>query len=270
MIKFLIAVLFLVGPFPGSCILYAYEGGPPDPRAVCQRFDLKTQSEEAVKCYEEVALENPESPQAQYFLGVAYVWAGDEMSTHKQYLLLKKMDYGSAYLLIDVIYHVRPQWIDEYYQEETEELIEIEKQTREKQERAAPAHEDLTNGFEAHVKPRRVSKELEFLQHAQDALSRDDPESAYRLIEDGLVSDYEEVRDEVKHFIRQNPILHMGARSSFGHEALKESIRTYGEGARELEAQRLSIYKTVAPVEEFSEAQHNFENVFGANESGIE
>lgn len=117
--------------------------------------------------------------------------------------------------------------------------------------------------YKAQVKPQRVSKELESLQYAQNALLRDDPESAYRLLEDGLVSEYDEVREKVKQFMRQDTILYEGARHSFRVESLKESSHMYGKEARGLEERRLSIYKNVAPAEDYSEAQHNFESVFG-------
>ena len=131
--------------------------------------------------------------------------------------------------------------------DETEGLSEIEKQKH----------------LELIPEERRVSEELRYLKYTQDALSRDDPESAYRLIEDGLISEYEEVRDIYRQFIEHNPILYEGARRSFRFESLKESIRMYGEDASELENRRLSIYKTVASVEDYSEARQSFVKVFG-------
>ena len=132
--------------------------------------------------------------------------------------------------------------------DETEGLSEIEKQKH----------------LEPIPEERRASEELRFLRYALDALLlRDDPESAYRLIEDGLISEHEEVRDRFRQFIEQNPKLYEGARRSFRLESLKESIRMYGEDARELENRRLSIYKTVASVEDYSEARQSFVKVFG-------
>ena len=133
--------------------------------------------------------------------------------------------------------------------DETEGLSEVEKQ---KHLEPISPEEDI-----------RVREELIFLRYAYDALLIDDPESAYRLIEDGLISEYEEVRDKFRQFIEQNPKLYEGARRSFRFESLKKSIRMYGEDARELENRRLSIYKTVASVEDYSEARQGFVKVFG-------
>lgn len=147
--------------------------------------------------------------------------------------------------LKDVIPKAKQELLDE-----TEGLSEIEK----------PKHLELISPEEEDI---RVREELTFLTYTQDAISRDDPESAYRLIEDGLISEYELVRDKSRQFIEQNPKLYEGARRSFRLESLKESIRMYGEDARELENRRLSIYKTVASVEDYSEARQSFVKVFG-------
>jgi hypothetical protein len=61
----------------------------------------------------EVARANPEWPKTQYFPGVAYVWAGDKESMRRQYRLIRKMDAGFACLVIDAIYHIWPQWMDD-------------------------------------------------------------------------------------------------------------------------------------------------------------
>ena len=83
------------------------------------------------------------------------------------------------------------------------------------------------------------------------------------MIEDGLISEHEEVRVKSRHFIDQNTQLYEGARSSFTFESLKESLRNYGESARELENRRLSIYKTIVSGEGYSEARESYVKVFG-------
>lgn len=93
-----------------------------DPRTICGKYDIR--SDEAVRCYEKVMHDNPDSPDAHYFLGVAYVWVGDKNSTLKEYKTLREMDIGYAGLLIDAIYHVQPEWFDGYYQEEFKRLEE--------------------------------------------------------------------------------------------------------------------------------------------------
>lgn len=127
-----------------------------------------------------------------------------------------------------------------------------------KAEQGVPEETEDLNEIE-----RQVRQELSFLKYAQDALSRKDPESAYRLIEDGLISEYEEVREKSRQFIEKNAELYEGARRSFRFESLKESLRMYGEDARKLENRRLSIYETIASVEDYSEARQSFVKVFG-------
>jgi hypothetical protein len=41
---------------------------------------------------------------------------------------------------------------------------------RKQSEHLEPSLEEVTGGFEGHVRPRRVGKELEYLQYAQEAL----------------------------------------------------------------------------------------------------
>lgn len=118
----LIVVIFFAAPTSaqfldtGEC----YWENRLDPRTICGKYDIK--SDEAVRCYEKVMHDYPDSPDAHYFLGVAYVWAGDKSATLKEYKTLRDMDTGSAILLIDVIYHVQKEWFDDYYQEEYQRL----------------------------------------------------------------------------------------------------------------------------------------------------
>lgn len=93
-----------------------------DPRTICGKYDIK--SDEAVRCYEKVMHDNPDSPDAHYFLGVAYVWSGDKYSTLKEYKVLREMEIGYAAMLIDVIYHVKPEWYNNYYRKEYKRLEE--------------------------------------------------------------------------------------------------------------------------------------------------
>ena len=59
-----------------------------DPRVVCEKYNIVSNPDVAVECYENVARSNPLSPRAQFFLGVAYIWANDLPSTHKQFEVL--------------------------------------------------------------------------------------------------------------------------------------------------------------------------------------
>jgi len=138
-------------------------------------------------------------------------------------------------------------------QEESEESNEIERQSRAEPQFQKPTPEEIN-----------IRQELGFLRYAQDALSRDDPESAYRLIEDGLISEYKEVRVKARQFIEQHPETLEGAKHSFTFKSFKESISSYGNNAREIEEQRLSIYKSVASAQDYEKARLNFEKVFGS------
>lgn len=108
-----------------------------------------------------------------------------------------------------------------------------------------------------------ISSELQNLDYAQDALERDDLEAAYRLIEDGIVSDYDEVRITSSQFINKHNNILQGARETFTSRALKQSAETYGKDAKKIEHKRLTIYKVVAPMKNYQEAQTNYNNVFG-------
>lgn len=164
------------------------------------------------------------------------------------------------------------------FPEETIGLVEIEQQLREKHEHieSTPVREKPTRPSRSRHekektadkkdenKPWPIRQELIFLKHAQNALSRADLEAAYRLIEDGLVSEYEEVRVKFRQFLKENSELYKGARRSFSVVLLRQSSYTYGkEEAKALERQRLYIYATIASAEDYSKARQNFLKVFG-------
>jgi hypothetical protein len=92
-----------------------------DPRKICSKYKYK--SDMSVKCYEKVAHDNPNSPDAHYFLAVTYIWVGDKNSTLKEYKILKDMGSDYTILLIDVIEKVQPEWFDRYYQEELKRRV---------------------------------------------------------------------------------------------------------------------------------------------------
>jgi len=87
-----------------------------DPRPICIGYDLQSKPQEAVKCYEKVAKNNPDSVDAQLFLGVAYIYADDEQSTRKQYEILKKQSLSTATIML-VGFGIaagKPEWLDYY------------------------------------------------------------------------------------------------------------------------------------------------------------
>lgn len=82
-------------------------------RKKCDQYDIRTQSSEAVKCYEKEARKNPTSPHAQYLLGAAYIYAEDLPGTMKQYSLLRNMSTNFTMLLLDGIAHIQPTWLEQ-------------------------------------------------------------------------------------------------------------------------------------------------------------
>ena len=118
--------------------------------------------------------------------------------------------------------------------------------------------------YEARKEALNIDRELRSLQYANDTLLRGDMEATYRLLEDGLISEYPEVQKKARQFIKQHPDILECARRSFSTNSLKISIGKYRKKeARNIESQRLSIYKTVAPAHDYKKARQNFENIFG-------
>ena len=100
-----------------------------DPRPICEIFDLQSTPQEAVKCYEKVAKDNPDSMTAQNFLGVAYIYADDEISTRKQFEILLKHDLQQAFFFVAFgIAVLKPDWMDYYLerQEQAEKVSEAQ------------------------------------------------------------------------------------------------------------------------------------------------
>jgi len=82
-------------------------------RQMCDKHDLKTHIDEALECLEEAARKNPESPEAQYLLGVAHVYADNLPETQKQYDILRNLSTNFTKLLLDVIAHVKPAMMEQ-------------------------------------------------------------------------------------------------------------------------------------------------------------
>lgn len=110
---------------------------------------------------------------------------------------------------------------------------------------------------------KRIKNELRDLDYAKDALGRNNPTAAYRLLEDRLVSEYPEVKQRCRQFIQENPEVLSAAKETFTEQSLKKSIANNGKLAREIEEKRLSIYKTVASDSDYKKARLNFDSVFG-------
>ena len=78
-------------------------------RKKCEMHNVRTQTDAFLECQERQVKENPVSPEAQYLLGVGYVYAGKKSETWKQYEILKSKSVNFSKLLLDVIVHVRPE-----------------------------------------------------------------------------------------------------------------------------------------------------------------
>lgn len=102
-----------------------------DPRPICIEYDLQSRPQEAVKCYEKVAKNNPDSVEAQLALGVAYIYADDEQSTRKQYEILKKQSLSTATIML-VGFGIaagKPEWLD-YYEKDKKRIEKISEAQR--------------------------------------------------------------------------------------------------------------------------------------------
>ena len=77
----------------------------------CKVFNLREQIEPAVSCYESVARANPDSPEAQYLLAIAYLYAGDAKKTKQQALILEKQSLNFLRLTFHAIAHTDKRFI---------------------------------------------------------------------------------------------------------------------------------------------------------------
>jgi hypothetical protein len=109
-----------------------------------------------------------------------------------------------------------------------------------------------------------IDIKLGVLEYATYAVSRNgDMDRTYRLLEQGIVSEFGEVRDTVRQFIKENPVILDGARHSFTKESLEESIAKYGDRAKKIESDRLDVYKIISSSDDYFQARKNYESVFG-------
>ena len=126
-------------------------------------------------------------------------------------------------------------------------------------------HETTSDEIFKYVEERKdINKELGILEYAKYTISRNgDMDKTYRLLEQVINSRHAVVRKSVKQFIKNNTMILEGARHSFTIESLEESIAKYGDSAKKIESDRLDVYKTIAPSDDYSQARKNYESVFG-------
>ena len=75
--------------------------------------------------------------------------------------------------------------------------------------------DDTSGEIEHRANAARIGNELDFIQYAQDALSWNETEAAFRLLEGFLISEYKEVREGANQLIIQEPIINQGTLHSF-------------------------------------------------------
>ncbi len=56
----------------------------------CKSYNLRFHNEQAIVCYQSVARSNPDSPEAQYLLAMAYLHADDAVRTKRQALIIEQ------------------------------------------------------------------------------------------------------------------------------------------------------------------------------------
>ena len=85
---------------------------------------LETGSDEAIAACGEAVRIHPEYVDARYFLGVQYIYAGDEKATKQQIAALIQLDPdGASPTLIHSMAEIKPDWFDDAYQQELEALF---------------------------------------------------------------------------------------------------------------------------------------------------
>jgi hypothetical protein len=89
-------------------------------------------------------------------------------------------------------------------------------------------------------------------------------ESAYKMLELGLISPREKDRQQAFAMVEKYPEIRDGARQSFSKKALMEKYKLYGKMAYTVEAYRLQYYKqSIATPEEYAQAEQNVNEVLG-------
>jgi hypothetical protein len=102
----------------------------------------------------------------------------------------------------------------------------------------------------------------DFLVYSEKAIKRQDWEAAYRLLEDGLVSSDDVINYQSHQVLKRYPELMDGAKESFSEQSFRETLSKHGDAAFKLEEQRLAIYRTVASLPAYADAEQNFTRVF--------
>jgi len=124
----------------------------------------------------------------------------------------------------------------------------------------------IDNNF--YYNPMRINEALLRFDIAAKAYADKEFETSYRLLEDGLISDYLTIRNKYSDFIHNHSEVYNAALNTFSPSALRETRKLYPryEHAKKIELKRLYIYEKIATEEDFALAKANYEMVF--DESG--
>lgn len=135
------------------------------------------------------------------------------------------------------------------------------------QDKTSPSLDEIC---QAQDRRKETEAELGTLIYAKHLLSGGvDPESIYRLLESGLGSEHDEVRNQYKQFIHHHPEILDGAKDTFTPESLRKCKLKHGDNASEIENRRLTIYKSVADDNDYLEARHNYIKVLGGSNRNL-
>lgn len=123
-------------------------------------------------------------------------------------------------------------------------------------------HFDSSGELLHDVEPARRAA-LENLEHAKSAYKRGDMEASYRLLEDGLIYEKDEIRSQYLEYLEKHPEILRSAQKTFSIESFEKTISNHGrKKAKEIEEKRLQIYKTVATDARYFNALDNYHLVF--------
>ena len=76
----------------------------------CERNVGASEYAKATACLEEVLNKDPDSALAHYWLGLTYLWSGEEESTGSQLDILKRLKPALGINLLEVMQRDRPEW----------------------------------------------------------------------------------------------------------------------------------------------------------------
>jgi len=101
-----------------------------------------------------------------------------------------------------------------------------------------------------------------FIKPATEAAERGDMGAAYRLLEDYLGSQDNELKALSLQLLKDYPQIKPAALNTFSIQSLKETLLDHGDKAKAIEQARLEMYRSIATEQEYQQARENFEMVF--------